>query len=95
MIKHIVFFKLNNNSLDEKNELKNKLLSLKDKIDYIVDLEVGLNFAQSDRAYDVALIVTFENKEDLNSYRVDKYHQEVIKFIKQKAKDTKVVDFEY
>jgi len=95
MVKHIVFFKLKDNSTQSKEEVKQKLLTLKEKIEYIEDLEIGLNFAKEDRAYDLALIVVLKNRDDLKKYAIDEYHQEVISFIKLKAIDTKVVDFEY
>ena len=59
MIKHIVFFKLSEDGMNQKDEIVNKLNNLKNEIDFIVDLEVGLNFAQEDRACDISLIVIF------------------------------------
>ena len=94
MIKHIVFFKLKENSEKSKKEVEQKLLSLKEKVKEIVSLEVGLNFSDEDRAYDLSLIVELKSKEDLYSYAKDSYHQEVISFIKTKVIDTKVVDYE-
>ncbi len=94
MIKHIVFFKLLKNSEKDKEEVKQKLLSLKQKVKEVVSLEVGLNFSKEERAYDISLIVELKSKEDLNKYAKDSYHQEVISFIKTKVVDTKVVDYE-
>ena len=94
MVRHIVFFKLKDNSLASKEEVKQKLLSLKEKLKYIRFLEVGLNFSEEARAYDLSLIVDLDSKEDLEKYAKDDYHQEVISFIKTKAIDTKVVDYE-
>jgi hypothetical protein len=93
MIKHIVFFKLNDNSEKNKKLVKDKLLTLKDNIKVLKHIEVGINFAKEDRAYDLALITEFESKEDLDAYALDQFHQNVIKFIKTVANDTKVVDF--
>jgi len=92
MIRHIVFFKLNDKN--DANEVKQKLLTLKDKVKEVVDLEVGINFSPEERAYDLALIVDLKSKDDLSAYAQDEYHQEVIKFIKTKANSTKVVDYE-
>ena len=94
MIRHIVFFKLKDNTPSNKEELKQKLLSLRENIKEVQFLEVGLNFSESERAYDVSLIVDFKSKEDLEIYAKDAYHQEVISFIKEKTTETKVVDYE-
>ena len=93
MVKHIVFFKLKNK--DDKEDLKKKLLSLKNHVKVVEDLEVGINFSEEDRAYDVSLIVDLKDKDSLTIYANDEYHQEVIKYIKTKVIDTKVVDYEY
>ena len=95
MIKHIVFFKLEDNSKELKEELKSKLISLKDKITIIRHLEVGINFNKGDRAYDLSLITDFDSVEDLNTYATHPLHVEVIKYIKSLNAITKVVDYQY
>jgi uncharacterized protein YaiE (UPF0345 family) len=71
-----------------------KLNSLKDDIKYIKALEVGVNFTQSPRAYDLALTVIVNSKEDLNKYANDPIHLKVIDFIRSLDIKTKVVDYE-
>ncbi len=95
MVKHIVFFKLKENSSKNLEEVKEKLLSLKKHIKLLKEIEVGIDFKKSERSYDIALITVFENEEDLNTYAIDPYHLEVVKFIKERAKDSKTVDFKY
>jgi hypothetical protein len=95
MIKHIVFLKLEDNSMENKQVFKDKIMSLKGKIDVLKYIEVGINFSQEDRAYDLSLITDFETKEDLQTYAVDPIHVEVLKFLKSKNTRTKVVDYEY
>ncbi len=95
MVKHIVFFKLNENNKKNVNEVKNKLLSLKEHIDVLQHIEVGINFADEDRAYDIALLTDFNTKEDLKIYASHAYHLEVINYIKKVALSSKVVDFQY
>jgi len=94
VIRHIVFFKLKESNDKNKEELKQKLLSLKENIKEVQFLEVGVNFKDSPRAFDVSLIVDFKTKEDLDKYANDSYHKEVISFIKIKTIETKVVDYE-
>lgn len=93
MIKHIVFFKLPE-TFTQKDLLVEKLNSLKDNINFIRALEVGINFAQSDRAFDVSLTVIVDNKDALANYAVDENHLPVVEFIKANDIETKVVDYE-
>ncbi len=95
MVKHIVFFKLTDNSDKNKELVKKKLLSLKEEVEVLQNIEVGLNFADEERAYDIALLTDFKNEEDLNSYAVHPYHLEVVKYVKKVALSSKVVDFKY
>ncbi len=59
MIRHIVFFKLIDNSLENKKRLQKIILSLEKKINVIKFYQVGMNFSLEDRAYDIALVSDF------------------------------------
>jgi hypothetical protein len=89
-----VFLKLEDNSQERKEELKKSILSLKDEIKVIKNLEVGLNFSPEERAYDVALIADFETKEDLHIYATNPTHLKLIKSLKDTNSQSKVVDYE-
>lgn len=91
MVRHIVFMKFPDFSLAQ--EAKEKLLSMKNNIDELVDIEVGIDFGRSERSFDLALVTTFESKEDLDKYRVHPYHQEIVKWLKANETETKVVDY--
>ena len=95
MVKHIVFFQLKDNSLENKKKVQQKLLSLKTKIEVLQKIEVGINFCKEDRAYDIALLTDFSNKEDLEIYAIHPYHLEVVAYIKNVTTSSKVVDFLY
>ncbi|BAF70806.1 Dabb family protein [Nitratiruptor sp. SB155-2] len=93
MVRHIVFMKFPDFSLAKK--AKEKLLSMKEHIDVLKEIEVGINFSRSQRSYDLALVTTFDNKEDLETYRVHPYHQdEIVAWLKEIGTETKVVDYE-
>lgn len=96
MVVHIVMIKLKDefNNQETKKEVKSKIESLLGVIPSLKSMEVGINFADEERAMDISLIATFNDKEGLREYAVDKYHQEVIEFIKKVASYTKVVDYE-
>ena len=95
MIKHVVCFKLKDNSLAKKQKAKDVLMSMKDKIDLIKDIEVGMDFLGSARSYDIILIVTLESREALDLYQNDPYHCETVKTYMHAVRDASVaVDYE-
>lgn len=79
MIKHVVCYKLKDNSIEKKEEVKQMLLTMKGKLNYFTDIQVGLDFLGSERSYDVVLEMTFNTKEDMENYQKDEYHFNVIK----------------
>ena len=95
MVKHIVFFKLPDNSEANKQAVKDRIMSMQGKLDFVKHLEVGLNFSPEERAFDVALISDFETKEDLQTYATHPIHVEVVNFIKSLNAVSKVADYEY
>ncbi len=94
MIRHIVFLKLTDNSKDNKESIKESILSLKNEINVVKNLEVGLNFSPEERAYDIALIADFETKEDLSIYATNPEHLKLIESLKATNSQSKVVDYE-
>ncbi len=95
MIRHIVFFKLKDNSKANKQQIKDVILPLKEKIDVIKFYQVGINFSNEERAYDLALVSDFDSVDDLESYAVHPEHLKIISQLKNEGVTTKVVDFEY
>ena len=92
MLKHIVFFKLDN--FNSTNILASKLRKLKDQIKVIKELEVGINIANEERAYDICLIVIVNNNEDLKIYSTHPKHLIIIDFVKSINATTVIVDYE-
>lgn len=75
-------------------QLKDALEALEHKIEYIKNLEVGVNFNEKPSAYDLSLIVDLDSKEDLENYRVHPEHQRVVELIKEINEQAAVVDYE-
>lgn len=75
------------------NSLKSKLEALKEIIDEIKFFEVGINFGNSDAAYDLALCSEFESKEDLYSYQKHPEHLKVADFVKKVCETRVVADY--
>lgn len=99
MIKHIVLFKLLSYSegatkTENAEKMKAMLEKLPSKINYIKRLEVGINYYQSDRAYDVALSAEFDTKEELEMYRNHPEHIKCAEFILKIRDVSWLVDYE-
>ncbi len=95
MVKHIVFFKLKENTPIDAETIKERLLTMKEHIEVLQNIEVGINFAQEERAYDIALLTDFNSEKDLNIYAKHPFHQNIITFMKEVAISSKVVDYKY
>lgn len=94
MIVHIVMFKFKEEDKASNLELvKTKLNELVSKIDELKSMEVGIDFDQSARAFDLSLYSTFATKEDLKAYAVHPEHLKVVELIKSVTLESKVVDY--
>ncbi len=95
MIKHIVCFKLKNNSQEKKEEAKARLLSMKENVSLLRDIEVGTDFLGSPRSYDVILQVTLDDKNALDLYQKDEYHCSYVKTYMHEVMESSIaVDYE-
>ena len=92
MVKHIVTWKLKEENKDENLlKIKNLLEDLKLKIDYIKELEVGIN--ENGGEFDVILLTAFNDYNDLKKYDVDEDHGKVKEFIKNCVLKRIAVDY--
>ena len=95
MVKHIVFFKLKDNSSVNCEVIKERLLTMRENIEVLKNIEVGINFADEERAYDLALLTDFEREKDLTIYAQHPIHQDIITYMKSVSVSSKVVDYKY
>lgn len=95
MVKHIVMwrFKEDIDHQQSGNEMKEMLLELKGRVPELKSIEVGLNFNDSDAAYDIVLYTSFMSMEDLHKYQIHPDHQKVVEYVRQVTKERVVVDF--
>ena len=99
MIKHIVFWRLNesaygNDKLTNARILKEKLIAMKDKVDGLLKVEVGFDFSNEKDSCDVALYSEFENKEALHRYQIHSDHEEIKKWLRDVRFERRVIDYE-
>ena len=98
MIKHIVAWRIadGEDKAARAEAIKKNLEALKDKIDVLVDIEVGLNFNTTEAASDVVLVSTFNSREDLETYQEHPEHKAVGQsYVRPYVKERRVVDYEY
>ncbi len=98
MVRHIVAWKMAPTDDKEQKMLKIKeeLETLKDKVEVIVDMEVGINFNESDGASDIVLVSTFKSKEDLQTYQAHPEHVAVAtNYVRPNVSERRVIDYEF
>ncbi len=92
MIKRISMWKLKDPGNCE--EMMERLLSMRTRVDALKDIEVGINNTPHNSAYDIVFIGTFSDKEAVRQFDADKYHKEVGALVSSVKLDRKVVEFE-
>ena len=95
MIKHIVCFKLKDNSDAECKKAAEILRSMEGNVPLLRGIEVGCDFLHSARSYDVILQVTLDDSDALEAYQKDEYHCSVVKKHMHSVAETSVaIDYE-
>lgn len=95
MIKHIVCFKLKDNSKEMVEKTANILRSMEGKVELLRGIEVGCDLLHSDRSYDVILQVLLDDMQALDAYQKDKYHCDVVKKHMHAVREASVaIDYE-
>ncbi len=99
MINHVVLFKLKEYPKTEKEavllKIKTALEALKDKIEQVRHIEVGLNYELEAKSYDLCLISHFDSVADLDVYRVHPEHLKVVSLIQETTVERAAVDYEF
>jgi Stress responsive A/B Barrel Domain len=99
MIKHIVFWRLNESAYGNDKQtnaiiLKEKLLAMKSKVHGLGKIEVGFDFSNEKDSCDVVLYSEFENKEALHRYQIHPDHEEIKKWLRDVRFERRVIDYE-
>ena len=94
MVKHIVMFKLIEKTSQNMELATDSLRSLENKIETLKFIEIGTDFLESDRSYDIVLTAHFENQEGLKTYSSHENHLPVVKIMRSLCSSSVVVDYE-
>jgi len=94
MIVHIVMFEFKPQNKEQNITLiQERLVALETLVPSLKKMEVGINFNESERAFDLSLYSTFDSKEDLQAYAIHPEHLKVVDLIKEMTLTSKVVDY--
>lgn len=93
MLKHIVMWKFKEGTEEQAKDFAEKLVSLKEEIPEIVEIEVGFS-DKPNNSYDAVLISEFRNKEDLEAYKTNPKHKKVSELCKSIRTDRISIDYE-
>lgn len=94
MIKHIVMWKFKENEEENMKKFLDGLVSLKDEIEVIKKLEVGINTNPANY-FDAVLVSEFETMEDLETYKKDPRHVKVSALCKEIRTAREAIDYEF
>ena len=92
MVKHVVCMKFGDRKEAEKVAVL--LRALEGKVPTLLSMEVGLDFMQSPRSYDLVLIATYADRAALDAYTVHPEHKKVQQYIHGVREAVVAVDFE-
>ena len=94
MVVHIVMFRFKDKNREKNIEIVSKMLNdLLSKVPTLKSMEVGQNFTDSDRAMDLSIITTFDDKDALKAYAIHPEHLKVVEYIREVTSESKVVDY--
>jgi len=99
MIKHIVFWRLNESAYGNDKQtnaqlIKEKLLAMKGRVAGLLTIEVGFDFSNETDSCDVVLYSEFDNKEALRQYQNHPNHIAIKKWLSEVRYERRVVDYE-
>jgi hypothetical protein len=94
MLTHIVLFKLKERSPANVAATRDRIAMLAGQIPELLSIEVGVNVVDSPRAYDIALVETFESVEAMHAYQVHPVHLALLADVMPRFEEFNSVDYE-
>lgn len=99
MIKHIVMWKLKDfaegsSKVVNAQKIKELLESLKERIEEVKHIEVGIDSSKTDASADIVLYSEFDCMKDLTIYQNHPEHVKIVQFVKEVCTERRVADYE-
>jgi hypothetical protein len=94
MVRHVILFKFRASaSQQQRQEALSRLTDLGSKLPQVREWSTGLQASHRDKAYDMALVSSFDSLDELEEFRNEPEHARVREFL-LKVADWIVVDYE-
>ena len=93
MVKHIVMFKLKEKNAENMKAAVSTLRGLDGKIESLKFIEVGVDFKESERSYDLVLTTHFDARDGLSAYASHPTHLPVIETMRNLCSNSIVADY--
>ena len=93
MVKHIVMFKLKERNAENMEAAVSTLRVLDGKIESLRFIEVGVDFKETERSYDLVLTTHFDDQEGLSAYASHPTHFPGIETMRNFCSNSIVVDY--
>ena len=91
MVKHIYLFKLKEGV--SADEVREKLLTLKDHVPEICELEVEKDFKHASNSYDLCEYITFQTMEEYECFGKNEYHDGIRRYMADKQESGIKIDY--
>lgn len=92
MVRHIYLFRLKDP--DSWQEAADKLLTLKEHVPEIMELEVGRDFRGAENSYDLCEVVSFRTQADFWAFSKNEYHASIRTYMSQVQRDGVKIDYQ-
>jgi hypothetical protein len=95
-IEHIVLFKPREGATEEeKRQMREALLSLREKIPGILSMTCGFNFSERAAGHEIGFVVRFQDRAALEAYLPHPEHRAVVeRYVRPACDGVIVVDYE-
>jgi hypothetical protein len=94
VLTHIALFKLKDRSSENTRATRDRIAAIEGKIPQLLTMQLGINEIASPRAYDIALIQTFESVEAMQAYQVHPVHKALLADVMHLYEAIATVDYE-
>lgn len=91
MIKHVYLIKLKDP--EKAREVADRLLTMREHVPAILDMEVGLDCKGDANSFDLCQICIFESEAAFEEFGNDPYHGEIREYVMAVSAETAKVDY--
>lgn len=92
MVKHVYLYKLKPGV--SADDVRRELMTLREHVPEIADMEVGVNFKPAENAFDLVELCTFQSREDFLAFGANQYHERIRQYMKSVQQDGVKADYE-